>query len=518
MVNFLNEEHLEGLEENLEGVSQEEVQSAPKEDDDDWSSVNVSYDSLEEDEEVGDEEAGMGLQETKSIRDEMIEAKLGGSKVMGEYEAVFSEGDRIATIIDLRPDSYNISFKSIDPLDIIPHEPLKESRRETHKGLTQSIRELGVLTPIHVAYTEGYSEFLKKGNVEEDWDSETMGYKYVLLDGLRRVWSALTNKIGAIPAMVWEFYDMDKALDLFVPLSLLLSKTQKRNWDELWGLYQILEMGALMTPSVLEYLLQLEGGDASKLKEIMTRASEEILADLRSGKKSLSQCYNNLQKALKEQDSLELEDSMGISDIDGSDEVVGDSTQGAEQRSYSEVQELLNFNSEDLESLTDDDFTDMQGGIEIDRRAGEDIPRELKQAALARDNYTCQVSGFGEGLPATITLSLLQVHHIIPLYLGGSNTLDNLITLRQDVHTLVHVIERLGGKIDGMDKEKFDTLDGADRKMIFGAFRLGKLIVDEAKRQGRSIVDRALQDASRKASKYKMPGTDLKENMAALEG
>lgn len=475
-------------------------------------------------EEVMDEDSSSEVDGRDLLRQEMEQAVSGDTAIGQEFQATFTEEERISSILNLRSDSYTLELGRINLLELSPTVPLKESRKQTYKGLTQSVRELGILTPIHVMYTEGYKQYLKdveEGYETEEWSKEEFGDKYILIDGFRRVWAGITNKMPTAPAVIWDFKDMDLAMELLVPLSLLLNRSQHRDWKETWGLYQILETTALMTPATLEYLLQLQPGEAMKLKDVMLCEYPEVIDELLSEAKTLQQCYNNLQKLRKEENQLERDDQRSLSEIEGADGVVGDITDGNGQLSYDEVKQLLEFDESDIENLSDEDFIDLAGGkndgVEINRRAGEDIPRELKQAALARDNYSCQISGTGldSGLKMTMAMSVLQVHHIIPLYLGGKNTLDNLVTVRMDLHTWIHVIERLGGKI-GMSPEEFKELEGVGKRELFGALKYAKVIVDEAKRQGKSTTDKALQQASYDASRFKMPGTDLKENMASI--
>lgn len=471
------------------------------------------------------EEYGSGEVDSRDLlRKELSDAIKSGSSIGDELQATFTEEERISSILNLRSDSFSLEIGKVSLLELSPTVPLKESRKQTYKGLTQSVKELGILTPIHVLVSEGYKQYLQDvedGYETEEWSKEEFGDKYILIDGFRRVWAGITNKMTEVPAVIWNFDDMDLAMELLTPLSLLLNRTQHRDWKETWGLYQILETTALMTPATLEYLLQLQPGDAMKLKDVMLCEYPEVIDELLREAKTLQQCYNNLQKLRKEENQLERDDQRSLSEIEGADGVVGDITDGSGQLSYEEVKKLLEIEDEDIENMSDEDFIELAGsaedGVVIDRRAGEDIPRELKQAALARDNYTCQISGYGldSGVGMTLSLSVLQVHHIIPLYLGGKNTLDNLVTLRMDLHTIVHVVERLGGKV-GMTTEQFHNLDIKEKRELVGALKYGRVIVEEAKRQGKSTTDRSLQQASYEASKFKMPGTDLKENMAAI--
>ena len=78
--------------------------------------------------------------------------------------------------------------------------------------------------------------------------------------------------------------------------------SRKHSWKEIWDLYRILELQHSLTPGVLEYLLQLEGGDAMKLKDVMLCDYEEVKAALMNNEKNLEACYKMLQKLRKEED------------------------------------------------------------------------------------------------------------------------------------------------------------------------------------------------------------------------
>lgn len=72
------------------------------------------------------------------------------------------------------------------------------------------------------------------------------------------------------------------------------------------------------------------------------------------------------------------------------------------------------------------------------------VPQGLKKnrlAAFVRDGFTCQAHRVG--LPACTcdTLTDLTIHHLVPRAQGGSDDLDNLLTLCRACHDLYH---RLG--------------------------------------------------------------------------
>lgn len=61
-----------------------------------------------------------------------------------------------------------------------------------------------------------------------------------------------------------------------------------------------------------------------------------------------------------------------------------------------------------------------------------------RNSIIERDNTECQVCGCNH-------LSLLEVHHIFPIYLGGTSEDDNLITLCDQCHFIApHVASQLG--------------------------------------------------------------------------
>jgi len=59
--------------------------------------------------------------------------------------------------------------------------------------------------------------------------------------------------------------------------------------------------------------------------------------------------------------------------------------------------------------------------------------RRLSRATKERDGFQCQICGDIEGDPYTI----LNAHHIVARAEGGSDTLDNLITLCDLCHAVV---------------------------------------------------------------------------------
>ena len=433
-------------------------------------------------------------------------------RLQEEYESTFTNEEKVQHALkDINKHSFTLDVGIVDFNTILVSEPVKNGRKETYSGLTTSVAEMGILSPIHVMVLEGYSNWLENHEEGEKYE----GPMYSILDGFRRVWAGYKNGITRSYAVIWNFGDKDKGVELSNILSLILNKVQRRSWNEIWYMYQLLEEQAQMTPGTLEYLLQLDPGDAMKLKDIMLCDYPEVIEDLTSNKKTLQQCYNTLQKLRKEEDKLLKDDNTGIADMEQAD---GTIEKGGDQvLSNEEVNEILEMGDNFDGDLSEEDFDELMGNNLPDERqtVGERHPLDpaLRAAVLQRDGYCCQITGRGKGLPTPIALSILNVHHKVPVHCGGTDTMDNLITVCLDAHTLIHIIERNMGKL-GMSKEDFDALDEEEKTFITGVMKIARIAVEANKRMGRTR-EQVKKDTS-EAIKFKMPGTAQRENMEAI--
>lgn len=422
--------------------------------------------------------------------------------------------DSLSRVMDINKGSFTISMGTISISDIVIPTPVKDSRKNTYLGLTRSVEEFGVLQPIQVMVAEGYADYVDENGSEEGYD----GPKYVLLDGLRRIFASKKNGLDRINSVIYDFKDREKGSDILNILALILNKVQRKSWSEIWYMYQVLESQSALTPGNIEYLLQLEPGDAMKLKEVMTRKAEfpEPAEDLLEKKKTLQQAYNMLNKLMKEQDQLAKEDISGVGEMEEADGIVNDEYD-SDKLSDQEVKEILDMESSFNGDLSDEDFDELMGNnIPDDRQTvGDRHPLDpaLRAAVLQRDGYCCQITGRGKGLPAPIALGILNVHHKIPVHCGGTDTMDNLITVCLDAHTLIHIIERNMGKL-GMSKEQYDELDEEEKVFITGVMKIARIAVEANSRMGRSR-EQIRKDTS-DSVRFKMPGAVQKENMEAV--
>lgn len=422
-----------------------------------------------------------------------------GSGLEAEYDATFDGDEKVTAMLKLTSDAFTREFKSIRLKHIGFTDPIKKGRARTMSGLTATVKDLGVLSPIHVM------------TVPEE--SEDDDYKYVLLKGLRRVYGALRNGQEEIDAIVWDFKDKDKGMELALYISLLLGRNQRRDWSEIWHLYQVLELQSSITPGTLEYLLQLESGDAMKLKDVMLCDYDEVKQALLNNEKNLDGCYKMLAKLRKEEDRLAMEDATGVADsVEGAEDIASDNTETEDggQLSDQDVMELLDMVDSMDDDVSDEDFNDLNQGVDERQTVGERHPLDpaLKSAVLNRDGFKCKCCGFG----GAAALGVLAIHHLLPVHVGGKDTLDNLTTLCLNHHILLHVAERNGGKLQ-MTKEEFDTYSEDEQLALKKCLKLAKIAVEADRRKNMSMDD--VRKATSDSVRHPMPGAGLKDNESA---
>lgn len=419
--------------------------------------------------------------------------EIAGSSLQAEYDATFSGEEKLSNLLKITSDSYTRKFEKIRLDQIGFTDPVKKSRAETMTGLTSIVKDLGVLDPIDVMTVE-------------DPDDD---YKYVLISGLRRVFAALKNGQTEIDAIVWDFKDKDQGNDLALYLGLLLNRTQKRNWGEIWHLYQVLELQSAITPGTLEYLLQLESGDAMKLKDVMLCDYDEVKQALLSGEKNLDGAYKLLAKLRKEEDKLAKEDETGVSDtVEGAEEIASDNVGEQGQLSDQDVMELLEMVDGVDEDVTDEDFDEVNKGSfeEEGQKVGERHPVDpaIRQGTFQRDNFRCRCCGTG----GVAFLGTLVYHHAIPVSARGKDSVANGLTLCDSCHQVLHCAEKAGGKIP-MTKEQFEEYSEAEQLRIKRILKFAKVAVEAHKRVGNSR-DKIVKEATA-SGRHRMPGETLKE-------
>lgn len=482
----------------------------------------VSWDEPEDDEEAwgdSEDEDSWNDEDNDIGSPEVYEGDFDGDELSEEQEKAAKDSraadTQIVGALQLDKDNFSLSVAIVDIKDVLIPVSIKDSRRETYIGLTKSVEEYGVLSPIHVMVTESYADHLLENGADVPYDMP----KYALLDGVRRMFAATKNGLTRINAIIWDFADKDKGSEMFNIISLILNKTQRRSWSETWYMYQVLEESSPLSPGTIEYLLQLEPGDATKLKEIMSRADQypQPKQDLIDKKKNLTQAFNALQKEMKEQNQLYQEDVRGMGEVEQAEGVKNEETGDSAKLSDDEVKEILDMGDSFDGELSENDFDEMMGNnIPDDRQTvGDRHPLDpaLKAATLVRDGYKCQCCGMGEGYPIKYALSILQSHHKISVANSGVDSEDNIITICQNCHTMVHTLLKNGMKF-GVSKETFDELPENVQETMKNIMKTARFDWEAGKRLGKNKED--FRQDNMNSSKFKMPGTDLSENMKAL--
>lgn len=440
----------------------------------------------------------------------MLDEMRKNPDLLNEYEKTFDNEEKISHALKLDSSSFVLKFGEVHFDELSFTEPLKKGRKETYLGLTTSVKELGIVTPVHVMLTEGYSDWL-----DSDKSSEFEGFKYIVIDGFRRIYAGVKSGLKSCKAIIWEFRDKDLGSQLLTSLSMLLNKSQNHSWSEVWYLFKMLELQTSMSPATLEYLLCLESGDAMKLKDIMLSDYSEVKDELLSNKKTLTQCYNMLQKLRKEEDQLMIDDTKGISEVEDARDIIDKEDKGS--LSDEETKELLDMLDDFSGNLSEDDFDELAGNnIEDEmQKVGERHPLDpaLKGETLIRDEYSCQCCGRGKGYPMKYALSILNSHHIISVANHGKDTAENIITLCQSCHTLVHTLVKNYCKF-GMSKEDFDSLPKDSQEVLSRIMRIARVDFEAGKRLGKTRED--FKKDNKNNLKFRMPGTDLKENSEAI--
>ena len=414
------------------------------------------------------------------------------------------------------------------PSDLALLEFVKESRNETHQGLTQSIQEMGQLTPIVVMQSTSYAMYLS----EHDGDPEGFeGKKYILIDGLRRLYSMVKLRFDYAEVCVFEFEDPDKGSEVAPLLRCLLNKHENMSYTELWGYLRILDEAYTLAPNIEEYLLGLESGDVMKLKDVMSSQDRypDIVDALLSKKKTLDQAFSALNKARKEEDRLSIEDESGVGQIEDTAGIVDDSVRSG--LSESDVKDILEMNANSDPSATgidSNDFRDAEGvdaGKIADDFKTQDVNNReildpaIKQQVFARDKMHCVICGIGGGG----FVGSLCIHHIVEVKFGGSDRFDqdirseknNLITLCSNCHVNLHYIAWNGNRLPLTESEYNEYTD--EQKLTLRKQKHYANIVYECEQRYNRQHGIKQGDRQGRKPSHQMPGTNKKELEAALE-
>lgn len=443
---------------------------------------------------------GNGFEDEEVEYDELPDVQAGSdsppSLAPDDDEVGGLDGDSLAALGIRIKSKLRLREEEIDLDSLVTSKFKQVSREDTLIGLTGVVGEWGVVTPIHVLQLE-----------DEDM--------FMILDGLRRTAAALRNGHKTIKAVIWDFDDKEEGKDMANVISLMINRSQRYRNKELWAQMKLLEEVNDATPGLIEFLLQMHAGDAMKLKDIMLSDMDydEIKQAFLEDEMNIDAAYKKLCNARKKENRLAKEDDMvieaGVAPAPASEDGEGgDDGQVNQHLGTEEVKSLLGMTDEDIEdlSLEEMDRTSEVRG-DVVQKVGERHPvdSEIKQAVMIRDEFKCRCCGLG----GERWLGVLVYHHIVPVFLGGPDTVDNGLTICSNCHLTLHLYSFGKVPVD------LDALDDEEKQTFKNIFKYGNIIIEGMKRVG--ISKDAAYKADAGSRRHLMPGEGLTENKEAFK-
>lgn len=421
--------------------------------------------------------------------------------------------------------------KDIPISDIILPEFKKIGRSETVVGMSETVKTWGILEPLHVLTLEDEG-------------------KYLLIQGLRRLFAARKNNFETVPCRVWILKDKSKGKQLANILSLMLNRTESPTTKEKWAMFQVLEEVNALGFSDIEYLLMLESGQAMKFKDVMSCSDVyiEVRTKMLEGTLTIDAAYKKLCNMRKKANRLEEEDNKAVeNNIDGTtekkpkkkkqltdEEVKSDlelqlTTEGnpidtekyeeMPQEEMSEYIDKINEVHSDISSNTNTVAENPSTEVlsELDRTnevVGKDLyqqtnarhplPQAVRQGAFMRDGFKCRCCGMGG---SEAYLAVLAAHHAIPVYAGGADTKENTLTLCINCHILLH------NYLQGLLRVDYSLLNAAETIRFKNVCKYGNIALDAVKKK--NIKMSTLQDLNKASTKHPRPEAYIRDNKTA---
>lgn len=427
---LVDEDETAGDESGHGSLSEDEEDSAVDSDEDKLETVSEDSDDSLEDEE------------------DSTEAEGDASDSTGEVATVRSDSflDENGNVRVMDTEASGETFELIK----IKYENLGYSKRiRTSKNvddLTSSIRSTGLLNPIVVApsVTEGV---------------------YAIIDGYRRILACSKVGIKEIPAIVNRKITTKE----IAVVEALYNHKKPYTMQEIVDYIEYLEKEKGITdPPTVEYLLDLNNGDYSKLKDILSDNDEEIVSKLLEGQLTIGEAFKRLEKR-RSKETREEKDIKKAGKVynegGGTEEsALNNSGEMADSGEESEEDKGSRLTADQIAALAVDPSkidseiedksldemiaeSDKTEGFEPhQQKVGEReyLDPAIKKAVLARDKFTCQCCGIGKD-DSESYVSVMDAHHIIPVFLGGKDTsesgvtnIDNIVTLCIICHKMVH--------------------------------------------------------------------------------
>lgn len=324
------------------------------------------------------------------------------------------------------------SFELIDelPLEKLVIAGKRIRQRSSVTSLSQSIKQTGLLMPIVVAPT------MTQGT-------------YVLVHGFRRVVAMMSAGSTTVPAIVNKRI---KSSEISI-VEALYNQYTPYTMRECADFIKYLETErGIMSPSMFEMLLQWNSGDYSKYKDIMDDNDPDIVEKLFGGEFTIAQAFQALEKRRKKESREEKQnkttakayDSEQVEQAEGLLDTGSEVEQDGEGLTEEQISDLMIDPTKLGDDLSDKSLDEMvEAGAKMegyephkqDWKNRERIDPAIRKAVMARDNNTCQCCK--KGGPDYV--DILDLHHIVEVFLGGEDSVANSITLCLNCHKQVHL-------------------------------------------------------------------------------
>lgn len=388
----------------------------------------------------------------------LLEKEVVGREKLDLFEHVFSDFEVVKPFI---------TMEKIQITDIIT--PTNRARKQGLKGLKASVGQFGILLPPVVMKTENKR-------------------RYILINGVRRLYAAMKNGITEIDVIVYNFDDSVKAKKAIPILELILNHYEQYSVNELWDAAKFIKERAVnASPEMIEYLLNLRPGEYTKLYDVMNSSEAEmveVVEQLKDGVVTIDQAYKKLdgirkklsrQELLNQKDELQIGGDVGV--FKEALETLQDSAQPIERERLDddEIKSLLNLASCNMNNIDVVDLSELDRTSELrqikrrDTKERHPVDPALRKARMIKDNFTCQgcldISGEEH-------MYILDFHHVVPVSLGGEDSIENGATLCLNCHQLVHLYASGDLFLD------INTLDKVAIAKFKRILSLGNVIVD----------------------------------------
>ena len=388
-------------------------------------------------------------------------------------------------IVVVRDDVEDLDFKVLPITDIIIPKRVRKVTQDSVKSMVRAIKTNGLLTPIVVTPI---------------LDGDNKG-KYYLIDGYRRLlaYHMLGNKsiISVINPNIRDTHNLlVEALynhNIKYDINEIIDYTKKLE-DEL----------GITNVNTIEYLLQMDIGDYTKLKDVLRDNDEDIIGKLLDGTLDIKGAYKKVEARRKKETREQQQDKLSQDVTNDSNYGVGTigslSHEGGDEYDNSELNDMNNTNKNiSAGNLDEVDNMDLDEVLEESDNARlskdneqvsgnrECLDPSLRKAVLARDEYGCMVC---KQIKGSAYVDVLDVHHILPVFLNkqqkgiSKDNMDNLVTVCTVCHKLIH--------LDAQDKVHFDINDDTselEKAKIKRIKMLSNVIKDGVKANGYTIND-----------------------------